>query len=611
MWAIEFTTMRALLTAVIAAIEAAAVALAVFAVIGVPAVLIWWLGFGFAAEPMDLASTVAALWQMTHLVPMQVTVPAQTALALGLAPAALAFTLSLAPLTLTVGTMLLAYRSGTRSAGRGGVGAWALVGGVAGFAAAASGVGVLAADFTVGSQLSRIIVPTVVYAVPMIFGFVLRAAREHHEWWDAVVRRLQVGVSRFAPKGAAALPDRAAEVFRLTAAALAAMLMLGTLGFFVAIVVGYVDIITLSQGLQLDVFGALMLFVVQLAFLPTAWIWTLSWFAGSGFAVGAATSVTPFDTLLGPMPVLPLFGAIPSSWGWVGGLAPVIIVVIGTALGGFTGGRQLLRRASALVSLVIPVLAAALTGLVVALACVLASGSIGPGRLETNGPGGWQAGGLIALELAFGMSLGIFARRFDVARLRAIVHAGLLDDSDGRASNFDDMANMGQDPDLSETIPLSPLVDDFTEESIPTPKRSLPWQRSRGKSAVKSAEPSLDSLDFGATPSQDEQLTVEIEPLDPHFIVPSEVASVGEAEPESISESESISASESVSASEPVSESETVLEDDPETTLDPEVTDAVDPLLKAFSWDAETPDPAAPTAVRDWRSRMRSRLGRD
>ena len=609
MWAIEFTTMRALLTAVIAAIEAAAVALAVFAVIGVPAVLIWWLGFGFAAEPIDLASTVAALWQMTHLVPMQVTVPAQTALALGLAPAALAFTLSLAPLTLTVGTMLLAYRSGARSAGRGGGGAWALVGGIAGFAAAASAVGVLAVDFTVGSQLSRIIVPAAVYAVPMIFGFVLRAAREDHEWWNAVVRRLQVGVSRFAPKGAAALPDRAAEVFRLTAAALAAMLMLGTLGFFVAIVVGYVDIITLSQGLQLDVFGALMLFVVQLAFLPTAWVWTLSWFAGSGFAVGAATSVTPFDTLLGPLPVLPLFGAIPSSWGWVGGLAPVIIVVIGTVLGGLTGGRPLLRRASALVSVVIPVLAAVLAGLVVALACVVASGSIGPGRLETNGPGWWQTGGLIALELAFGMSLGIFARRFDVARLRAIVPAGLLEDSESRTSSFDDMAYMEHDPDLSETIPLSPLVDDFTEESISTPKRALPWQRSRGKKAVGNSSPSLDSLDLGATPSSDEQPTVEIEPLDPHFLVPPvtepEIASELDTEPEPVS------VPESVSAPEPVSEPDTVLEDGPETLPDPEVTDAVDPLLKAFSWDAETPDPAAPTAVRDWRSRMRSRLGRD
>src|SRR5699024_1661114 len=150
-----------------------------------------------------------------------------------------------------------------------------------------------------------------VYAAPLLLGFVLRAARDDHDWWDASVRSLQQGLSRATPTGAAALPDRAAEVFRLTAAALAALLMLGTLGFAAAIVIGYVDIISLTQSLQLDAFGALMLFVLQLAFLPTAWIWSISWFAGSGFAVGAATSVTPFDTLLGPLPVLPLFGAIP------------------------------------------------------------------------------------------------------------------------------------------------------------------------------------------------------------------------------------------------------------------------------------------------------------
>ena len=84
---IDFTTMRALLTAVIAAIEAAAVALAVFAVIGIPAVLVWWLSFDLGAEPEALASVIAALWQMVHLVPMQLTVSPQAALGMGL-PAA-------------------------------------------------------------------------------------------------------------------------------------------------------------------------------------------------------------------------------------------------------------------------------------------------------------------------------------------------------------------------------------------------------------------------------------------------------------------------------------------------------------------------------------------
>ena len=84
---IDFTTMRALLTAVIAAIEAAAVALAVFALIGIPAVLVWWLSFDLSAEPEAVTSAIAALWQMAHLVPMKLTVSPQAALGMGL-PAA-------------------------------------------------------------------------------------------------------------------------------------------------------------------------------------------------------------------------------------------------------------------------------------------------------------------------------------------------------------------------------------------------------------------------------------------------------------------------------------------------------------------------------------------
>ena len=54
----------------------------------------------------------------------------------------------------------------------------------------------------------------------------------------ALVRSAQQAVAKAAPAGAAALPDRAAEVFRLALAALAALLALGSIGFTVAIVIG-------------------------------------------------------------------------------------------------------------------------------------------------------------------------------------------------------------------------------------------------------------------------------------------------------------------------------------------------------------------------------------
>lgn len=596
--------MRALLTAAIAAIEAAAVALAVFALIGIPAVLVWWLGFDLGAEPADLFSIVAALWQTVHLVPMQVTVSAQAALGMGLPPAELAVPFSLAPLTLTLITALLAYRSGYRFANRGGAGAWALLGGTVGFAAAAWFAGALAAGYTVWPQWARIAVPVAVYTVPLLLGFVLCAARQGHEWWQTFVRRMQQGIGGFAPAASATLPERAAEAFRLTLAALAAVCMLGTIGFAAAIVVGYVDIIRLSQGLQLDVFGVLVLFVVQLMFLPTAWIWTIAWFAGSGFSVGAATSVTPFDTLLGPLPVLPLFGAIPSSWGWAGGLAPVIVVVIGAVLGGLMGGRALMRRASPLTSIMIPVCAAALAGLVVSLFCVLASGALGPGRLAENGPGWWQTGGLIAVELAFGMGLGVFARRFDVARLRTLVPASLRDDDEFMlGENSAAPEERARDEDLAATMPIDPLADESLEGKPSRRPIRLRGLRRRGGAAPIGTEPAGPLTDAPA----DEQPTVEIEPLvtEPLTAEPSAIRpSAGQPGPDGNETQDLSEIAEALERPEAVPSARA--ETDPT-----EPADAVDPLLKAFSWDAQPPDQPAPEQQRDWRSRMRSKWGRD
>lgn len=626
---IEFTTMRALLTAVIAAIEAAAVALAVFALIGIPSVLIWWLGFDLGTEPADLVSLIAALWQLAHLVPMQLSVSAQAALGIGLPPAALTVPFSLAPLALTLTTAWLAYRSGHRFANRGGSGAWALLGGTGGFTAAAWFTGVLATGYTVWPTWARAAVPAAVYLAALLLGFVLRAARDGHDWWQSFVRQMQRGVAAIAPTAAASLTERAAETFRLTLAALAAVCMLGTVGFAVAIVVGYVDIIRLSQGLQLDIFGVFMLFVLQLLFLPTAWIWTIAWFAGSGFSVGIATSVTPFDTLLGPLPALPLFGAIPSSWGWAGGFAPVIVVAIGTVLGGLAGGRPLMRRASAFVSVMVSVCAAVFAGLVVALFCVLASGALGPGRLALTGPGWWQTGGLVAAELAFGMSLGVFARRFDVARLRSAVpaslrtddefvlreHAGAFDEAARDATAYDQAT---RDEDLAATMPIDPLTDSSQREAR---SRRPAWLRGRGrrgggalreKGAAGSLPGSITASAMGSLTdlSVDEQPTIEIEPLvtEPRAATaaPDRNPSPG-PDPDRGSDPEP---DPDLGATQDLGEIV-----DAADTLDPvestEPADAIDPLLKAFTWDAQHSDEPAPEQRSDWRSRMRSKWGRD
>ncbi len=411
--------MKALFTAVIAAIEAVAVAVAGFAVIAVPSVLVWWIAFDLEADLPSLFSVVVAIWQLVHLIPMTVDIPAVTALGMGLPAEDIHFTISLAPLGLTAVTVALAARSGWRLSQRGEIG-WAIVGGAAGFAVAACSVALTARDAAWPVWLT-VVVPTLVYAIPLAIGAVSRAALAGQDWWRRGVRAIQRLWEPVNGPAAAALPERAAETLRLALVALASLVSLGALGFTVLLCVKYVDVIALSQSLHLDVLGALMVCILQLALLPIAWIWAIAWFAGPGFAIGIGSSLTPFDTLVWPLPSLPLLGALPNDWGWAGALAPVLIVVLGAIIGGVAAGQAILRRSSVIATLTIPVAASALAGLVIALLGWLASGSIGPGRLEVAGVQAWVIGGAIAIELAVGMLIGIGARQVDVARMKTAV----------------------------------------------------------------------------------------------------------------------------------------------------------------------------------------------
>src|SRR5699024_8427229 len=101
---------------------------------------LWVVTFGIAAEPQDVAASVAGVWLLAHLVPMQFNLPQETMLSMGLGPEPLAFTLSIAPLAVTLITVAFAVRAGLRLSRRGGRGAAGLVGGALGFAVVALGV---------------------------------------------------------------------------------------------------------------------------------------------------------------------------------------------------------------------------------------------------------------------------------------------------------------------------------------------------------------------------------------------------------------------------------------------------------------------------------------
>lgn len=141
------------------------------------------------------------------------------------------------------------------------------------------------------------------------------------------------------------------------------------------------------------------LVLLLLALLPVAVLWGTSYAVGTGFAVGVGTSVTPFAIHAGPLPAFPLLTALPGAGGW-----HVVVLVFPIAIGAVTGavvaGRAGWSRPRDAAGAAAG--AAVAAGLMLAAACWLAAGSVGPGRLAGTGPPAWLSGLVAAAELAAG-----------------------------------------------------------------------------------------------------------------------------------------------------------------------------------------------------------------
>jgi hypothetical protein len=164
-------------------------------------------------------------------------------------------------------------------------------------------------------------------------------------------------------------------------------------------------VVGLYESSAAGIAGGLALTVLQIALLPTAVVWAAAWFTGAGFALGTGSSVGPLGTGVGPLPSLPLLGAVPSDVGSYG-LAALLVPV----LAGFgVGVASKLRGGSdggALALLATSVVTGAVAGALLGLLSVAASGAIGPGRLTEVGPDPLQVAWRSAAEVGLAALLG-------------------------------------------------------------------------------------------------------------------------------------------------------------------------------------------------------------
>ncbi|MGA1827952.1 DUF6350 family protein, partial [Microbacterium sp.] len=298
--------MHRLIVVILAAVDAAITAAVGIAATLAPLTLLWVLSLGGTADWGALWPAGAVVWQFGNLVPVQVTLPGDYLAVAGIDPGAASFVLSLAPLAFAGFTAISAARSGVRASRAEswvtGVIAGSLVfAALAALIALSSGTGLAAVN---GWQ--AILFPALVFSIPLLIG---AAVTEWCEAGSGFVARLRDRIEAF-PHGWGEVPGLIA---RGSAVVLVGLFGLGALAFAVALVLRGGEVIALFEAAHVDVLGAAVVTLAQLAYLPTLAIWGMAFVAGPGFAVGTGTAVSPAGTQLGLIPGIPVLGALPES----------------------------------------------------------------------------------------------------------------------------------------------------------------------------------------------------------------------------------------------------------------------------------------------------------
>ncbi|HUH53372.1 MAG TPA: DUF6350 family protein, partial [Microbacteriaceae bacterium] len=152
-------------------------------------------------------------------------------------------------------------------------------------------------------------------------------------------------------------------------------------------------------------------FLLQLVFLPVFIIWAIAWLSGAGFSIGTGSLADPIEPLLGPLPAVPIFGAIPQGLGDWSILSAVIIIISGTVIGILFGKLPEFRNPTVLITSSVVILASLILLMAMVALAVLSSGSIGPGRMDSLGVSTWPFAWILAAEMGAGVLFGLLLRR--------------------------------------------------------------------------------------------------------------------------------------------------------------------------------------------------------
>jgi hypothetical protein len=386
--------MNRTLSALFSALEAIIVVAIGLAIPLVPLTVLWAAQYGFGPDWSIFWRLSADAWLLGHGSDIRVTLDAATVRASGLSGAGTPFVLSIAALGFSLLTVVLGRRAGHRIAETG----HRLLGEIVAtivFFAASLGIAVSAVTADARpSILQGALLPTLVF----VLGLVIARSGALPEWkrWRPDTREIVATALR---AGTAA----AAIVVTIAAAAVAILLL-----------ANYAQIITLYENLHSGALGGIALTIGQILFLPNLVIWAASWLVGPGFSIGTGSLVSPLGTTLGPLPSIPVLGALPQGdtpFEFIGLLVPLIAgFLVGAVLCSSLSAR--VRSTGALATVVGAGLGTGIVGGgILGLLAWASSGAIGPGRLAQAGPDPLMVGLFAALELGVAAVAGMATTR--------------------------------------------------------------------------------------------------------------------------------------------------------------------------------------------------------
>jgi hypothetical protein len=214
---------------------------------------------------------------------------------------------------------------------------------------------------------------------------------------------------------------------RIAGATLAGLVAIASFALLALLFLGFSTEISLYESLHTGILGGLVITVAQLALIPVALAWTISWIAGPGFILGTGAVVSPFAITVGAVPAIPLLGAIPETntiGEWVTVLPAILAFIAAMRFAADLRSRGQFFNLGDITDLGRVAVTAALAALAIALTTLLigsyATGSAGPGRFAQVGinpiaVGLVLAGGVFAGALA-GLFLGKLVRESKAMR---------------------------------------------------------------------------------------------------------------------------------------------------------------------------------------------------